>query len=208
MLINNAGITVFAQFEAMEVDEIERVLDVNLRGVIYGCRTFLPDSSRAAPGPHRQHLQHGQPRRAAWQTLYCATKFAVRGFTAALRTELSGKRIGVTCLMPGTTRTNIVGAAASRDPQLRDQLSGLLLAYGYPPRWLARKLVRAVRWNRAELLVGPDGVMLGLAVRVAPRLVRLSLRLLVAVASRRGLTSASPSPSPRGRAAGMTTRPP
>lgn len=191
VLINNAGITVFAEFETTEAAEIERVLDVNLRGVIHGCKIFLPDLG-ARPQAHIVNVSSmaglaGMP----WQTLYCATKFAVRGFTASLRTELARKNIGVTCVLPGTTRTNIVGAAASRNPQLRDQLSSLLLVYGYPPDWLARKVVRAVRRNRAELQVGPDSWMLAAAVRVSPMLVRISMRALVWVASRRGLTAAS-----------------
>lgn len=188
VLVNNAGITVFAQLEATEASELERVLDVNLRGVIHGCKLFLPDL-RARPRAHIVNISSmaalaGMP----WQTIYCASKFAVRGFTAALRAELSGTGIGVTCVLPGSTRTNIVGAAATRNPELRAKLSKLLLAYGYPPDWLARKLVRAVRRNRAELLVGPDSWMLAAAVRVCPLLVRGSMRALVWVADRRGLT--------------------
>jgi short-subunit dehydrogenase len=194
VLINNAGITVFAEFEATEAAEIERILDVDVRGVIHGCRVFLPDL-RARPEAHIVNLSSMAGLAAMpWQTLYCASKFAVRGFSGSLRSELARKRIGVTCVLPGTTRTNIVGAAASRDPALRDRLSTLLLAYGYPPRILARKVVRAVRWNRAELLVGPDSVLLAAAVRIAPSLVRASMRLLVWAASRRGLTDSNASP--------------
>jgi NAD(P)-dependent dehydrogenase (short-subunit alcohol dehydrogenase family) len=192
LLINNAGITVFSDFESIEPEEIERVLAVNLRGVIYGCKVFLPDL-RARPQGHIVNVSSmaglaGMP----WQTLYCASKFAVRGFTASLRAELARSGIGVTCVLPGTTRTGIVGAAASRNPQLRDQLSSLLLAYGYPPQWLARKVVRAVRFNRAELRVGPDSWMLSAAVRLSPLLVRGSMRALVWAASRRGLTEPPP----------------
>ena len=169
VLINNAGMTVFAQFEAMEVDEIERVIAVNLRGVIDGCRVFLPGSARAALRPHRQPLEHRRAGRDAVADALLRDQVRGAWVPAALRTELVGERIGVTCVLPGATRTNIVGAAASRDPALSAGLSGLLLAYGYPPPWVARKVVRAVRWNRAELLVGPDGLALGLGVRVAPR---------------------------------------
>ena len=188
VLVNNAGITVFAQLEATESAELERVLDVNLRGVIHGCKLFLPDL-RARPQAHIVNISSmaalaGMP----WQAIYCASKYAVRGFTAALRAELSRTSIGVTCVLPGATRTNIVGAAATRNPELRAAMSKLLLAHGYPPDWLARKLVRAVRRNRAELCVGPDSWMLAAAVRACPLLVRGSMRALVWVADRRGLT--------------------
>lgn len=184
LLVNNAGITVFSEFETMEAGEIERVLDVNLRGVIYGCRIFLPDL-RARPQAHIVNVSSmaglaGLP----WQSIYCASKFAVRGFTASLRTELASKGVGVTCVLPGTTRSNIVGAAASRDPELSAKLSAQLLARGYPPEWLARKVIRAVRRNRAELRVGPDSWMLAAAVRSSPLLVRGSMRALVWLAKR------------------------
>jgi short-subunit dehydrogenase len=190
LLVNNAGLTVFADLEATEGAEIERVLDVNLRGVIYGCKTLLPDL-RARPEAHIVNISSiaalaGMP----WQTIYCASKYAVRGFSAALRAELANTNIGVTCVLPGATRTNIVGAAATRNPTLRDALSKRLLAHGYPPDVLARKVVRAVRRNRAELCVGPDGWLLAAAVRVSPLLVRGSMRALVRLAHRRGWTGA------------------
>jgi short-subunit dehydrogenase len=190
ILINNAGLTVFSSFEQLRDDEIERQLAVNLRGVIDGCRVFLP-VLRTRPRAHIVNTSSiaglaGMP----WQTLYCTTKFAIRGFTAALRSELVGEGIGVTCLIPGTTATNIVGAAGTRDPAITEALSQQLVNHGYPPRWLARKLVRGVRRNAAEVVVGPDGFLLMLGLRLSPALVRASMRMLVALARRRGLSAA------------------
>ena len=185
VLINNAGLTVFARFEDHREDEIDRILAVNLRAVIDGCRVFLP-ALRERPQAHIVNLSSiaglaGMP----WQTLYCTTKFAVRGFTAALRSELVGERIGVTCVLPGATRSNIVGAAPSRSPELTAAMSKQLASRGYPPGALARKVVRAVRWNRAEVVSGPDGWATSVGVRLAPRLVRASMRGLVWAARRR-----------------------
>lgn len=187
VLINNAGITVFSSFEQLEDDEIDRTLSINLRGVIDGCRVFLP-ALRARPQAHIVNVSSiaglaGMP----WQTIYCASKFAVRGFSAALRSELVGEGIGVTCIVPGATRSNIVGAAGTRDPNLTAKLSQLLQSHAYPPHWLARKVVRAVRRNAPELVVGPDGVLLQLALRLSPALVRGSMRALVFFARRRGI---------------------
>jgi short-subunit dehydrogenase len=190
VLINNAGITVFSSFEQLRDDEIDRTLAINLRGVIDGCRVFLP-ALRARPQAHIVNVSSiaglaGMP----WQTIYCASKFAVRGFSAALRSELVGEGIGVTCIVPGATRSNIVGAAGTRDPNLTAQLSQLLQAHAYPPRWLARKAVRAVRRNAPELVVGPDGVLLSLGLRLSPMLVRASMRALVFLARRKGIRAA------------------
>jgi short-subunit dehydrogenase len=195
LLVNNAGITVFADLENTESAEIERVLAVNLHGVIYGCKVFLPDL-RARPQAHIVNVASmaglaGMP----WQTIYCASKFAVRGFTAALRAELASSGVGVTCVLPGATRTNIVGVAAARNPSLRSSMSKLLLTYGFPPDILARRVVRAVRRNRAELLVGPDSWLLAAAVRSSPLLLRGSMRALVWIAHRRGLTAAAEPPA-------------
>lgn len=189
VLVNNAGVTVFSSFEQLRDDEIERVLAINLRGVIDGCRVFLPEL-RKRPQAHVVNTSSiaglaGMP----WQTLYCASKFAVRGFTAALRSELVGEGIGVTCVIPGTTATNIVAAASTRDPQLTAALSQRLSRHGYPPSWLARKVVRAVRRNAAEVVIGPDGWALSVALRLAPAVVRASMRTLVWGARRRGISA-------------------
>jgi short-subunit dehydrogenase len=190
VLVNNAGITVFSSFEQLRDDEIDRTLAINLRGVIDGCRVFLP-VMRARPQAHIVNISSiaglaGMP----WQTIYCASKFAVRGFSAALRSELVGEGIGVTCIVPGATRSNIVGAAGSRDPGFTARLSQLLQAHAYPPEWLARKAVRAVRRNAAELVVGPDGVLLRMGQRLSPLLVRASMRALVWYARRQGVRAA------------------
>jgi short-subunit dehydrogenase len=190
VLINNAGITVFSSFEQLRDEEIDRTLAINLRGVIDGCRVFLP-VMRARSQAHIVNISSiaglaGMP----WQTIYCASKFAVRGFSAALRSELVGEGIGVTCIVPGATRSNIVGAAGSRDPGFTAKLSQLLQAHAYPPEWLARKAVRAVRRNSAELVVGPDGVLLRLGLRLSPWLVQASMRALVWFARRQGVRAA------------------
>ena len=195
VLINNAGITVFSSFEQLSDEEIDRTLAINLRGVIDGCRVFLP-ALRARPQAHIVNVSSiaglaGMP----WQTIYCATKFAVRGFSAALRSELVGEGIGVTCIVPGATRSNIVGAAGSRDPNITAKLSQMLQTHAYPPTWLARKAVRAVRRNAPELVVGPDGVLLHFALRLSPMLVRASMRVLVFFARRRGMRAAPQEPS-------------
>jgi short-subunit dehydrogenase len=198
VLINNAGITVFSSFEQLRDDEIDRTLAINLRGVIDGCRVFLP-ALRVRPQAHIVNVSSiaglaGMP----WQTIYCASKFAVRGFSAALRSELVGEGIGVTCIVPGATKSNIVGAAGTRDADFTAKLSQLLQAHAYPPQWLARKVVRAVRWNAPELVIGPDGVLLNLGLRLSPMLVRASMRALVFLARRKGIRAKPAEPAALG----------
>lgn len=188
VLVNNAGVTIYSLFEDIQADELERIVAVNFLGVVHGCQVFLP-ALRSAGG--RAHIVNvasmsgfaGMP----FQTLYCATKFAVRGFSEALRTELDSVGIGVTCVMPGTTRSQILASASSRDPALTAALSKLLVRHGGSPDKLARRIVRGVRWNRAEVRGQIDSVMLDLSKRWVPWLVAWFMRQIVRVASRRGL---------------------
>ncbi|MFV8752934.1 SDR family NAD(P)-dependent oxidoreductase [Nannocystaceae bacterium ST9] len=191
VLVNNAGVTVYALFEDTLPDELERIVAVNFWGVVHGCQVFLPALRRSG----RAHVVNvasmagyaGMP----FQTLYCATKFAVRGFSEALRSELDVLGIGVTCVMPGTTRSNILASASSRDPAMTATLARLLTRHGGSPDKLARRIVRGVRWNSAVVRGQFDSVGLDLATRVAPRLVAWFMRTLVRVASRRGLVRSS-----------------
>ena len=187
VIINNAGLTVFSSFEQLRDEEIDRVLAVNLRAVIDGCRVFLPALRERGAGHVVNVASSASYVGMPWQTIYCATKFGVRGFTAALRAELVGEGIGVTCVAPGSTATNIIGAAATRNPALTDQLSAAIKR-SYPPDRLARKVVRAVRFNRAELPATPDGHLTAIGSRWWPGLMRVSMRGIVAYARRKGLT--------------------
>jgi short-subunit dehydrogenase len=187
VLVNNAGVTVYSLFEHIQPAELERIVAVNFWGVVHGCQVFLP-ALRSAGRGHIVNVASmsgfaGMP----FQSLYCATKFAVRGFTEALRTELAGAGIGVTCVMPGTTRSRILASASSRDPALTDRLSSLLLRHGGSPDKLARRIVRGVRWNAAEVRGQLDSVLLDLTKRHFPWLIRWFMGQIVRVANRRGL---------------------
>ncbi len=190
VLINNAGVTIYSLLEQTLPAEIERIVAVNFLAVVNGCQVFLPELRKSG----QAHIVNvasmagfaGMP----FQTLYCATKFAVRGFSEALRSELDSLGIGVTCVMPGTTRSNILASASSRDPALTAALSKLLVRHGGSPDKLARRIVRGVRWNRAEVRGQFDSVALDLAKRGCPWLVAWFMRMIVRVASRHGLVRA------------------
>jgi short-subunit dehydrogenase len=117
--------------------------------------------------------------------MYCASKFAVRGFSGALRAELAAGGIGVTCVLPGATATNILATATSTDPAMTDRLSQLLQSHAMSPQRLADKVVRGVRRNRAEVFAGTDSWLLHWGARATPGLVRWSMRLIARKAARR-----------------------
>ena len=95
ILVNNAGVTVTAPFEHHSLEDFEWIVGINLWGVIYGCKFFLPYLQKADEA-HIVNLSSlfgllGVPS----QTSYCATKFAVHGFSEALWVELRDQNIGV-----------------------------------------------------------------------------------------------------------------
>jgi short-subunit dehydrogenase len=184
VVVNNAGITVFGTFEEHTHDEERRLLDVNLRGVLHGCRAFLP-AMRARGGGQIVNLSSmagyvGIP----YQSLYCATKFAVHGLSQALRAELAPDGIGVTSVHPGTVRTGVLAHASSHDSGLSGRLGELMLRFGMSPDRVARRVVRAVRRNSGEVRMTLECHATWLAVRVSPWLVGVAMGLLARVGRR------------------------
>ena len=109
MVVNNAGVTVTGDFEEMSYDDFDWIVGVNLMGVVNGTKEFLPHLIASGDG-HLVNISSlfgliSMPG----QTAYNATKYAVRGFTEALREEMliNGHPVGVTCVHPGGIKTGI-----------------------------------------------------------------------------------------------------
>lgn len=184
VLVNNAGITALGRFEELSEAEIDRIVGVNLQGVVDGCRFFLPHLRRV----EEAHVVNVSSMAAfvgmPFQTMYCATKSAVRGFSQALRAELAGSGVGLTVVYPAAVRSNIMGAATGPHQATAQRLSTLLQRHGYPATRAATRIVTAIRRNRPELRVGGQSHVLDLTQRMSPRSVRLFMRLLARQADR------------------------
>lgn len=117
-LINNAGVALFGTVEEVSLEDIEWLMNINFWGTVYGIKLFLPILQQQ-PVAHIVNLSSifgmiAPPGNAA----YSASKFAVRGFTEALRHELKKTSVAVSCVHPGGIATNIarngkVGKSAS-----------------------------------------------------------------------------------------------
>ncbi len=118
LLINNAGISHEAAFPQTSLDDWDRMMGVNLWGVIHGCHFFMPYLAKA----ERAHIVNISSLLGIvampGQSAYCTTKFAVRGFAEALWEELRATSIGLTVVHPGAVATNIMKAARGDDPDL------------------------------------------------------------------------------------------
>ncbi len=179
ILVNNAGVTSAGPFEAESPEDLRWIVDINVWGVVHGCRAFLP-VLREADEAHIVNLSSmvgllGLPQNAA----YALTKGAVRSFSESLRNELAPTNVGVTTVFPGAIRTNITnsarGARADRLAELgRSRLAPLVMR---PPSAVAKGIVRAIERDRGRLVVGPDAHLLSAWSRLAPGRARLIGRL-------------------------------
>lgn len=167
LLVNNAGVTIHGAFADQSLDDLDRIVDVNLKGVMYACRAFLEQLTE-----RRGHIVNvsSLAGRVAfpYQSTYCATKFGVRGLSAALRMELAASGVGVTAVMPGTVATRLLEVAQSYDRETSSKLAGLMLEHGIAPERVAARVVRAIRANEAEVLIGWDARLTSTAQALAP----------------------------------------
>lgn len=176
-LYNNAGIAgASATVLDTGYDAYERILAVNLWGVINGTKEFLPHLIASGDG-HVINVSSlngimGQPS----MTGYCATKFAVRGFTESLRAEmLLGKQpVHVTVVHPGGVKTNIATAALAEAGDPGDQHTARARVYNekllkLPAQTAAKIIVEGVAAHRPRIIVGNDARFVDLMVRLLPR---------------------------------------
>ena len=169
-IYNNAGIAFTGDFEITEFKDIERVMDVDFWGVVNGTKAFLPHLIASGDG-HIVNVSSlfglmSMPGQAA----YNSAKFAVRGFTEALRQELVLNRdpVKVTSVHPGGIKTAIARnglTAEGVDPEAQYKFFDRRLASTTPQR-AAEIILEAVRKNKARVLVGQDAVVLDLIVRI------------------------------------------
>ena len=169
-IYNNAGIAFTGDVEITEFKDIERVMDVDFWGVVNGTKAFLPHLITSGDG-HIVNVSSlfglmSMPGQAA----YNSAKFAVRGFTEALRQELVLNRdpVKVTSVHPGGIKTAIARnglTAEGVDPEAQYKFFDRRLASTTPQR-AAEIILEAVRKNKARVLVGQDAVVLDLIVRI------------------------------------------
>jgi NAD(P)-dependent dehydrogenase (short-subunit alcohol dehydrogenase family) len=172
VLINNAGVALYGFFEEITIADFEWLMGTNFWGVVYGVRNFLP-VLRRQPRAHIVNVSSIYGIIApSGQSAYCASKFAVRGFTEALRHELEGTPVGVSCVHPGGIRTPIAKNArvgAGVHPSIRELNLARFDRHAITsPEAAADRIVRGVKRNDPRILVGPDAIRLDRLQRLLP----------------------------------------
>jgi NADP-dependent 3-hydroxy acid dehydrogenase YdfG len=167
---NNAGIAFAGDIEVSGFKDIEKVMDVDFWGVVNGTKVFLPHLIASGDGHVINVSSVFGLFAVPGQAAYNAAKFAVRGFTEALRQEMlvAGHPVKVTTVHPGGIKTNIVRNMTTVGDVDHAQLTKTFdkkLANTSPEK-AAKIILDGVRKNRARVLVGPDAKALDLIVRL------------------------------------------
>jgi short-subunit dehydrogenase len=173
--------------EASQFKDIERVMDVDYWGVVNGTKVFLPHLIASGDGHVINVSSVFGLLAVPGQGAYNAAKFAVRGFTEALRQEMlvAGHPVKVTCVHPGGIKTAIARNAAAAEGIDQAELAKFFdkrLASTSPQK-AARVILDGVRRNKARVLVGSDAKGLDLLARVTGSGYQ---RVVAAVTSRQG----------------------
>lgn len=172
VLFNNAGVALLGHLDEITLQQFRWLMDINFWGVVYGVTYFLPMLKKEK----RAHIVNTSSLLgifgAAGQGAYCASKFAVRGYTESLHHELLGTSVGVTCVHPGFVRTSIaehakVGQRAGAT--LRDEsLTRFQKVARTDAAAAAAKILRGVELNKSRVLIGPDAYFVDLWQRLKP----------------------------------------
>ncbi|MEX1665538.1 SDR family NAD(P)-dependent oxidoreductase [Zhongshania arctica] len=156
-VFNNAGVDMIGTIENMEIDEIEWQLNVNLWGVIYGCKAFLPIMRRQGEGSLVNISSVFGLVSYPAQGAYNISKFGVRALTECLWRELEGSGINTVCVHPGGIKTNIEKGgrrtrnAGPQEAEFTKAADALLVT---PPEKCAEDILNGIRRGKRRILTG------------------------------------------------------
>jgi NAD(P)-dependent dehydrogenase (short-subunit alcohol dehydrogenase family) len=182
VLVNNAGVAVGGTFEQVSDEDFEWLFEINFWGVVRMTRAFMP-LLRASEDARVVNLSSiygvvAPPE----QTAYAASKFAVRGFSEALRHELEGSRVGVTVVHPGGIATSIAENARLPAGVTEDEIEQRRRKYRkllrLPPEIAGETIVRGIERRQERVLIGSDAKKISLIARLVPVSYWKVLRLL------------------------------
>ncbi len=170
LVVNNAGVALAGRFEQVSIADADWLLAINLRSVIAVTAASLP---HLAPGAQITNISSLFGIVApVGNAVYSASKFGVRGFSMALRTELAPRGIGVTTVYPGGIKTAIARHARRGAGVSEAEWEAGLRAYDrflvIEPAVAARKIADGTARRRARVLIGPETYAGDLLARLAP----------------------------------------
>ncbi|WP_245573331.1 SDR family oxidoreductase [Amycolatopsis benzoatilytica] len=184
IVVNNAGIGMSGPFLDTTIEDWEKVVDVNLWGVIHGCRAFAPMMKERSEGGQIVNLASAAaylPSKIL--TAYGTTKAAVLALSNGLRAELAEDGIGVTAICPGLVNTNItsttrfVGVDTAEEQRRQKASSKLYARRNFGPERVARDILNAVEKNVAIQPSTPEAKVAWILSRLTPGVLRAAAKL-------------------------------
>src|SRR5689334_14874745 len=175
ILINNAGVTLLGQFHEIDQAQMEWLFNINFWGTVHTTRAFLPQLARQ----REAHIVNVSSIfgivAPPGQSAYCASKFAVRGFSESLRHELAAARspVRLSVVHPGGVATNIVrnsrtGVGVSDNARRAQAIEWFDAAARTTPTAAARTIIAGIEKNRPRILIGSDARLMDLLQRLLP----------------------------------------
>ena len=172
IVINNAGVAQIARVDELSYEDFEWVMNIDFWGMVYGTKAFLPQIQKKGEG-HIVNVSSifgivAVPSQAA----YNSAKFAIRGFTEALRHDMKGTRIKVSCVHPGGIKTNIVRNArflqSTQATAREEAASGFDKMAMTTPEKAGRVIVNGIAKNKERILIGFDAKAIDWLQRLLP----------------------------------------
>jgi short-subunit dehydrogenase len=172
VLVNNAGVAMAGFFADISIDEFSWLFEINFWAPVRLTRAFMPALSRA-PIAHIVNMSSLFGLVAPpGQVAYSASKFALRGFSEALRHELEGSSISLTVVHPGGVRTEIANSARvpeKLDPaEVRKGIGAMNKHLRMPPDQAAELIARAIEKRSKRLVIGNDAKLVSILQRLFP----------------------------------------
>jgi NADP-dependent 3-hydroxy acid dehydrogenase YdfG len=141
VLVNNAGVMPVSPLDDLRVEDWENMIDINIKGVLYGIAAALPVFRKQGFGHFVNTGSTAGHKTVPNQSVYSATKFAVRAISEGLRME-AGEKLRVTIISPGFVNTNF--AEGVTNPEVKTQLENARDKFALPPEAIARAIVFAI----------------------------------------------------------------
>jgi short-subunit dehydrogenase len=166
--VNNAGVSEYATVDEMTIEEIDRIINVDLLGMIYGVKAALPILKAQDRGTIINVASGLSDRAVPLQSVYCAAKHGIKGFSEALRIELehAGSNLNVTLIQPSSINTPFFNHARSKIGVQPQPIPPV-----YEPRAVAEAILYASEHPIRNVHVGAAGKMLSVMQRISPSLV-------------------------------------
>ena len=188
LVFNNAGVTAGAHFQDMDEDNWNWVMGINFDGVVNSTRAFIPHLVNSSEAAIVNTSSIFGMVAVPGQTVYHATKFAVRGFTESLALEMAqtNPNLQIHCVHPGHIGTNIAATARMSDedfndnetrpsifsknaPKTQQEMGELFREGGMHPSKAAKIILNGVKKNKSRIFIGLDARLLDLSQRLFPK---------------------------------------